>query len=188
MNILDCLPVELLSEVFLYLNIDDINNINEIIILSGRVIESINFWLYRLTYDSMKEYIRFFKLMLNTENKGKLALYSRFITIEQDISKLLILLKETDSFFSPHISREIINIDELISYDLDKFKENVGDYDNCHTSVQVIIEHNEGRYKYSTSCDNFSEEYILSYDKLKLLLIKFSLTDFNIFDLSFIDQ
>ena len=80
MNYLDYIPPELVVEILLYLDIDEIENLSKISTNVRDVIDTKLFWIKKLQFDNMSEYIPFLG------RKGTyLEDYKEFMEIEEEI-------------------------------------------------------------------------------------------------------
>ena len=176
---LNFLPSELLSEILWYLDIDEIENVLEVSEFVQRVVDSRVFWINKLTFDDMEEYIQF----LGTFDNG-FEDYRGFMSVEEDVVNFMSGFKRYGGHMEFPISIEV-DVKELINdYTLDEFKEAIQDFEG-----EIMIENFRGKYSYFFNKSGISDEIgVLTAKELGLLLIKLSLAGQNIFELSNLEK
>lgn len=185
------LPLELLSEILLYLDINEIKEVTTVSRLVQIIIESKIFWINKLTFDKMDEYISFLGTFSDYFKN-----YNRFMLIERDIIYFTkkfngyggnVEFAMSDDKFRIHNAyilfyiSDDINVKEMIDYNLEKFSRAVKTM-----NVEVLIENIKEKYTYALikPINQIIENGELTQKEFKLLLIKLSLVGMNIFDLS----
>ena len=174
------IPIELLSEILLYLNYEEIENVIKIAPLGKRLLNLDVFWKNKLKFDDMTEYIPYLGT-LNTMNS-----FTDYYAL-MDINRKVIDFTNKFNIFKGRLSFEIsdtIDVNQLISKDLFKFSEIMNEVDYS-SSRQITIRNKKGNRIYSIK---FLDGYIvhgkLTDNEFKLLLIKFYLSGIDVYELS----
>ena len=154
MSYLDQLPNELLIEIFLYLDIEDLERTNPIII------ESRVFWTRKLKNVNMEEYVSFlglYKLINKIQGRNNCYLedYSKFVNVKRKFHKISQMIRPQFFLYfnGPNdVLKKICNLDEKFSKNscVDDIELCISNLIDSHTKIWknnvVNISRNEKYY------------------------------------------
>lgn len=168
----DYLPDELLGEILLYLGPFDILYLSESINTESVICSKI-FWINKLSYTEMEEYIPFLSLLKDRF----LDEYFKILEIDEKVQIFIDMLERNEGFL---LLKTINNIGlkQLIDYHLNEFKSEVtfGKYGD---GIQIY-------YKKQIYYKNVNSSKVekLSNEEFKLLIIKLLVSDFKLYEMS----
>jgi len=175
-NYLDYIPTDLFGEILLYLSIEDIEILSQYNI--KYILESRIFWIKRLQYEHLNLYIP----LLGRLKEEYFYEYAKFLSIEIDVSEFIYYFKEYSAYMSIKISGN--DITKLIDNDIETFIENV---DSSKYDCGVAISSKRKKILYHSNCIE-SLDGSLSDEEFRLLLIKLTISGFNLHELSNLDE
>ena len=176
MNYLDLIPPELVVEILLYLDIDEIENLSKISTNVRSVINTKLFWIKKLQFDNMSEYIPFLG------RKGTyLEDYKEFMKIEEDIYSILGMTRNFSGFISIKF-KKYVDIRDLIDKYTPQEIGNLVTLGSDYISIIYIEYIGKHKHQYETTFVGNVDRIIgeLSEEEVKLLLIKLRLAGINL--------
>ena len=175
---LDLLPLDILAEILIYVDTDDIQNLY--IFNIKDILQSRIFWIKRLQYEKLNIYIPF----LGKLKEDYINEYFRFLEIHRDISEFAYYFKVYSAYMSIENSSDT-DINTLIDGDLETFINCIG---KCKYGCDISISSNRNIIKYYNSCKNSTNSGKLSDEEFKSLLIKLTISGFNLYELSNLEE
>ena len=176
MNYLDFIPPELVIEILLYLDIDEIENLSKISLNVRDVFNAKLFWIKKLQFDNMSEYIPFLG------RKGTyLEDYKEFMKIEEDIYSILGMTRNFNGWISIKL-KKYVDIRDLIDKYTPKEIGNLVTLGSDNISLTYIEYRGKHKYQYESTFVGNVNRVIgeLSEEEVKLLLIKLRLAGINL--------
>lgn len=169
----DLIPDEIMSQILLYLDIDDINPSSHNFSV-GNIIKSKLFWIQKLTYDGMELYIPFLS------NDNYVGAYYRFESTDRRVRYFMQSLRYPYAKMNLFIPDDAELTDLVNTFTIEKLskleKLNFYPYKGKH----ILIEYFKGKYYYYVTQVSFNEKNYLKAKDLKILLIKLVLADINL--------
>ena len=180
MNYLDFIPPELIVEILLYLDIDEIENLSKISLNVRDVFNTKLFWIKKLQFDNMSEYIPFLG-----RNETHLNDYKEFMKIEEEIYSTLGMTRNFNGFITIKL-KKYVDIRDLIHKYTPEEIANLITLKSDNISLTYIEYRGKHKYQYESTFVSNVDRVIgeLSEEEVKLLLIKLRLAGINLESIS----
>jgi len=187
MNYFNFLPEELVTEVIVYLDIDEIKLFQT---FYGNKLDLTSklFWINKLKYDKLEEYIPFLGI---TKGGNYLGEYESFVDTDENVNNFMTGFKRVRSNLVFYILPEVDTEELINTIDIGEFdKMTVGEMEVIDLVDVIQFEYMNRKYKFVRTSNRrmgFTPGEITE-KQFKLLLIKLELVGYNIFALSDLEE